>query len=98
MTVPGRGGEGRADDTVPGCGDEGRADGAVPRRFDVEEERGAVVEAHVEEVARWRWTRRTRRRVCGGEMTGLPFRSSDTLKKKNSSNGHDDIINVRRYI
>jgi hypothetical protein len=53
-TVLGRGGEGRADDTVPGCGDEGWADGAVPRRFDVEEERGAVVEAHAEEVARWR--------------------------------------------
>jgi hypothetical protein len=33
IVVPGRGGEGRADDVVPEC-------------FDVEEERGAGVEAH----------------------------------------------------
>jgi hypothetical protein len=39
-----------------------------------------------------------RRRVCGGKMTGLTFRGLGTLKKKNSSDGHDDIINVRRYI
>jgi hypothetical protein len=30
------------------------------------------------------------------EMTALGFRGSDTLKKKNSSNGHDDVINDRR--
>jgi hypothetical protein len=33
-------------------------------------------------------------RVCGGEMTGLGFRGSGTHKKKNSSDGHDDIINA----
>jgi hypothetical protein len=36
--------------------------------------------------------------VCGREMKGLGFRGSDTLKKKNSSDVHDDIINIRRYI
>jgi hypothetical protein len=51
----------------------------------------------------WRCTRRTRRRsrcwqMCGGEMTWLGFRGSGTIKKKNSSNGHNDIINVHRYI
>jgi hypothetical protein len=66
----------------------------------VEEERGVGVEAHAEEDA---WRRRTRRRserrwVCGGEMIGLGFRGSGTLKKKNSSDGHDDIINTRCYI
>jgi hypothetical protein len=29
-------------------------------------------------------------------MTGLGFRGSGTLKKKNSSDGHDDIINAHR--
>jgi hypothetical protein len=54
---------------------EGRADGAVPGCFDVEEERGADVEAHAEDAvkgARWRRTRRRswRQWVCGWEMTG----------------------------
>jgi hypothetical protein len=31
-------------------------------------------------------------------MIGLRFRGSGTLKKKNSSDGHDDIINVYHYI
>jgi hypothetical protein len=31
-------------------------------------------------------------------MTGLGFRGSGTLKKKNSSGRHDDIINACRYI
>jgi hypothetical protein len=35
--------------------------------------------------------------VCDGEMTGLGFRGSGTLKKKNGSDGHDDVINARRY-
>jgi hypothetical protein len=59
MVVLGRGGEGRADGVVPGCGGEGRADGAVPRRFNMEEERGAVLEEHVEDAedgAQWRQT------------------------------------------
>jgi hypothetical protein len=30
-------------------------------------------------------------------MNMLGFRGSGTLKKKNSSDGHDDIINTRRY-
>jgi hypothetical protein len=67
------------------------------------EQRGTGVEAHAEDVEegmRWRRTQRRsgRWRVCGREMKGLGFRSSDTLKKKNSSNGHDDIINAHRYI
>jgi hypothetical protein len=61
----------------------------------MEEERGAGMEVHAEdpeEGARWRHMRRTRRRsrrrwVCGGEMIGLWFRGSGTLKKKNSSDG-----------
>jgi hypothetical protein len=69
---------------------EGRADGVVPGRFDVKEERDvgmeeqryAGVEAHAED----------------GEMKVLGFRGSDTLKKKNSSDGYDNIINDRRYI
>jgi hypothetical protein len=36
--------------------------------------------------------------VCGGEMKGLGFRCSCTLKNKNSSDGYDDVINVGRYI
>jgi hypothetical protein len=42
---------------VPGHDGEGRADGAVLRHFNMEEERGADVEAHeedMEEGARWR--------------------------------------------
>jgi hypothetical protein len=31
-------------------------------------------------------------------MIGLGFRGSDTLKKKNSSDGHDDVIKIRHYI
>jgi hypothetical protein len=89
---------------LPGRGGEGRADGAVPGRFNVEEERGthveeerdAGVEAHAEDTeegARWRrtWRRSGHRWVCGEEMTGLVFRGLGTLKKKNSSNGHDDL-------
>jgi hypothetical protein len=30
-------------------------------------------------------------------MTELGFRGSGTLKNKNSSNVHDDVINARRY-
>jgi hypothetical protein len=82
------------------AGGEGRADSTVPGRFDVEDEWGAGVEAHTEEGAQWRRTRRRsgRQQMCGGEMTGLGFMGSDTLKKKNSSDRHDDIINVHRYI
>jgi hypothetical protein len=63
----------------------------VPGRFNVEE-RGAGMEAHTEDAvegARWRLTqwRSGHWRVCVGEMTGLGFRGSSTLKKKNSSNG-----------
>jgi hypothetical protein len=59
------------------------------------------------EASTWRRskvsTQRTRRRsghrrVCGGEMIGLGFRGSGTLKKKNSSDGHDVVINVCHYI
>jgi hypothetical protein len=89
--------------TVLGCGGEGQADGAVPGCFDVEEERGVGMEAHtddMEEGTRWRSTRRRsgHRRMCGRKMTGLRFRGSGTLEKKNSSDGHDDVINVCRYI
>jgi hypothetical protein len=31
-------------------------------------------------------------------MTGLGFRGSGTPKKKNSSDGYDDVINAHRYI
>jgi hypothetical protein len=69
----------------------------------VEEQRGVGMEAHTkdtEEGAQWRRTRRRseRRWVCGGEMKGLGFRGSGTLKKKNSRDGHDDIINTHHYI
>jgi hypothetical protein len=96
---------------VPGCGGEGRVDGAVLGCINVEEEwgigvdeeRGAGMETHAEDAeegAWWRWTRRKsgHRWVYGGEMKGLGFRGSGTLKKKNSSDGHDDIINTRHYI
>jgi hypothetical protein len=81
---------------LPGRGGEGRADGAVPGRFNVEEERDAGVEAHAEDTEDGAWWRQTWRRsghrwVCGEEMTGLVFRGLGTLKKKNSSNGHDDL-------
>jgi hypothetical protein len=56
------------------------------------------VEAHAEDVEEGTRTQRMRRRVRGREMTGLEFRGLDTLKKKNSSNGHDDCINARLYI
>jgi hypothetical protein len=41
----------------------------------------------MEEGTQWRQTQRRsgRRWVCGKEMTGLGFRGSDTLKKKDSS-------------
>jgi hypothetical protein len=71
--------------------------GAVPGHFDVEEERGANVEAHMEGTRRRQKRRSGRWRVCDGEMTGLGFRGSGTLKKKNGSDGHDDVINARRY-
>jgi hypothetical protein len=35
---------------IPGRGGEGWAEGAVPKRFNVEEERGTDVEAHVEDT------------------------------------------------
>jgi hypothetical protein len=61
---------------VPGCDGDGWADDAVPGRFNEEEERGTVMEAHTEntkEGARWRrtWTRSEHRRVCDREMKGL---------------------------
>jgi hypothetical protein len=61
------------------------------------------VEAHTkdaEEDTQWRRTRRRsgHRRVCGGEIKGLEFRGLDALKKKNSSDEHNDVINARRYI
>jgi hypothetical protein len=34
---------------------------------------------------------------CVSEITGLEFRGPNTLKKKNSSDGHTDIINTRQY-
>jgi hypothetical protein len=53
-----------------------------------------------EEGARWRRTQRRsgHRWVCGGEMIGLGFKGLGTLKKKNSSDEPDAIINARRYI
>jgi hypothetical protein len=109
--VLGHDGKGRADGVVPVRGSEGRADDVVLRPFDVEQERsadvgaerGTSVGAHVEDTkegVQWRWMqrRRGRWRVCGRKMTGLGFRDSDTLKKKNSSDGHDDVINIRHYI
>jgi hypothetical protein len=53
------------DDMVLGRGGEGRADDVVPVCFDVEEERGAGVEAHMEDAEEGMWGRRmhrTRRR------------------------------------
>jgi hypothetical protein len=67
----------------------------VAMRLDVEEEQSVSLEAHAEEGTWWRWTWR---RVHGGEMRGLGFRGSGIIKKKNSSDGHDDVINVRLYI
>jgi hypothetical protein len=31
-------------------------------------------------------------------MIGLGFRGLGTIKRKNSSDGHDDVINARRYL
>jgi hypothetical protein len=62
-----------------------------------EEERGAGVEA-VNAASRRTCKRSGRQWVYGREMTLLGFRELVTHKKKNSSDGHDDIINVRRYI
>jgi hypothetical protein len=100
-----RGGEGQMDGAIPGRFDVEEERGASveeERGAGVEAERGTGVEAHTEDTeegARWRWTqRRSRRRwVCGGEMKGLGFRGKGTLKKKNSSDGLDDVINARRY-
>jgi hypothetical protein len=36
--------------------------------------------------------------VCCEERIGLGFKGSGKLKKKNSSDGHDDVINARCYI
>jgi hypothetical protein len=88
---------------VPGHDGEGRADGAVLRHFNMEEERGADVEAHAEDMEEGAWWRRTRRRsgrqwVCDKEMKGLWFRGSGTLKKKNSSDRYDDVISAHHYI
>jgi hypothetical protein len=63
----------------------------------MEEERGACVEA-VDAASRQMRRRSEHQWVCGGEMTWLGFRSSGTLRNKNSSDGHDDVINARRYI
>jgi hypothetical protein len=87
---------------VPGHGGEGQANGAVLERFDMEEERGDSVEAHAEDAEEgvpWRrtWRRSGRRWICDGEMIGLGFRGSNTLKKKISSDRYDDIINARCY-
>jgi hypothetical protein len=71
-------------------------DGGRTVEVHVEEERGVGVEAIG--VALRQTGRSGRRRVCGGEMTWLGFRGSGTLKKKNSSDGYDDIINARRYM
>jgi hypothetical protein len=70
--------------------------------FNMEEERGDDVEAHTEDAEEgvpWRRTRRRseRWRICDGEMIGLEFRGSNTLKKKISSDRYDDIINARCY-
>jgi hypothetical protein len=35
---------------------------------------------------------------CGGEMIGLGFEDLGTLKKKNNSDAHDDVINAHHYI
>jgi hypothetical protein len=43
-------GEGQGNGAVLGHGGEGLVDDAVPWRFDVEEERGTGVEAHVEDA------------------------------------------------
>jgi hypothetical protein len=72
---------------VPRSGGEGRADDAVLEHFDMEEERGADVEAHTEdgeEGAWWRrtWRRSGRRWVCGEEMTGLGFRGWAHLTRR----------------
>jgi hypothetical protein len=109
--VLGHDGKCRVDSAVPVRGSEGRADDVVLRPFDVEQERttdmgaerGASVEAYVEDTkegVQWRWMQMRRGRwwVCGGKMTGLGFRGSNTIKKKNSSDGHDDVINARHYI
>jgi hypothetical protein len=65
----------------------------------MEEEQGADVEVHVEDAeegAPLSCTRRRcgHRRVCGGKMTGLGFRGSGRLKKKNSSDGRVDYIST----
>jgi hypothetical protein len=61
------------------------------------------MEAHAEDAEeglQWRRMQRRsgHRQMCDGEIKGLGFRGSGTLKKKNSSDGYDDIINVHRYI
>jgi hypothetical protein len=60
------------------------------------------VEPHKEDVEEgaWRrmWRRIRHRWLCDREMKGLGLRGSGTLKKKNSRDMHDDIINVCRYI
>jgi hypothetical protein len=53
-----------------------------------EEERGTDVEA-VAVALRHTWRRSEHRWVCDREMTGLGFRGSGTLRKKNSSNEED---------
>jgi hypothetical protein len=62
--------------------------GPRPRARGAKEERGTSVEA-VGAALRRTWRRSRRWWVCGGEMTGLGFRGSDTLKKKNSSDGQN---------
>jgi hypothetical protein len=63
----------------------------------VKEERGTGVEA-IGAASRWTRRRSWGRWVCGREMIGLRFRGSGTLKKKNSSDRHDDVFDAHRYI
>jgi hypothetical protein len=87
---------------VPRHDVEGRVDSAAVKARQMARFSGASTWRRSEAPA-WRRMRRTRRRnghrlVCGGKITGLGFRGSSTLKKKNSSDGHDDVINTHRYI
>jgi hypothetical protein len=82
MAVLVRGGEGRVDDAVPGRGGEGRVDGVVPGCSDVEEEREAGVEEEQGADVEAHAEEGARWRARGG----------------GGREGHDDIINIYRYI
>jgi hypothetical protein len=59
---------------------------------------GCAVVADAEEGARWKADAEEEQAPAGvGEMTGLGFGGSGALKKKNSSDDVDDIINTYRY-